>query len=88
VVPAYPDCVLPVDDAAAATLKKRTLTNLYNARQAWLDHAHAALDREVADAYGWGEDWRAGRLDEDAILGRLFALNQARAAAGSAGAQR
>jgi hypothetical protein len=34
----------------------------------------------VADAYGWGEDLRAGRLDEDAILGRLFALKQARAA--------
>ena len=60
-------------------LKKRTLTNLYNARPAWLDHAHAGLDAAVAEAYGWGEDWRAGRLDDDAILARLFALNQARA---------
>ena len=34
----------------------------------------------VAEAYGWGEDWRAGRLDDDAILARLFALNQSRAA--------
>ena len=42
--------------------------------------ADSALDVAVADAYGWGEDRRAGRLDEDAILGRLFALNQARAA--------
>jgi hypothetical protein len=25
-----------------------------------------------------GEDWRAGRLDNDEILARLFALNQSR----------
>ena len=80
VVPGYPDRVLPVDAAAAAVLKKRTLTNLYNQRPAWLEHAHAGLDRAVADAYGWGEDFRAGRLDDEAILGRLFALNRARAA--------
>ena len=78
VVPGYPDRLLPVDDEAAAVLKKRTLTNLYNQRPAWLDAAHARLDAAVADAYGWGEDWRAGRLDDDAILARLFALNQAR----------
>jgi hypothetical protein len=59
-------------------LKKRTLTNVYNARPAWLDAADARLDAAVAEAYGWGEDWRAGRLDDDAILARLFALNQAR----------
>ena len=69
----------PVDDKAAEILKKRTLTNLYNQRPAWLDRAHARLDAAVAEAYGWGEDWRAGRLDDDAILARLFALNQARA---------
>jgi type II restriction/modification system DNA methylase subunit YeeA len=79
VVPGYPDRLLPVDDAAAELLRKRTLTNLYNQRPAWLDAAHARLDAAVADAYGWGEDWRAGRLDDDAILARLFALNQARA---------
>jgi hypothetical protein len=33
----------------------------------------------VADAYGWGGDWRAGRLDDDEILARLFHLNQERA---------
>ncbi len=37
VVPGYPDRILPKDDAAAMVLKKRTLTNLYNARPAWLD---------------------------------------------------
>jgi hypothetical protein len=56
-----------------------TLTNLYNQRPSWLDAAHARLDEAVADAYGWGEDARAGRLDDDAILARRFDLNQARA---------
>ncbi|MEZ5720979.1 MAG: type IIL restriction-modification enzyme MmeI [Paracoccaceae bacterium] len=79
VVPGYPDRILPKDDNAAKELKKRTLTNLYNARPAWLDHAHRALDQAVADAYGWGDDWRAGALTDDEILARLFRLNQERA---------
>ncbi len=79
VVPGYPDRILPKDEAAAAELKKRTLTNLYNARPAWLDNAHKALDEAVAEAYGWGEDYRAGLLTEDEILARLFRLNQERA---------
>jgi type II restriction/modification system DNA methylase subunit YeeA len=79
VVPGYPDRILPRDARAEAELKKRTLTNLYNARPAWLAHAHAALDAAVAEAYGWGADWRAGRLTDDEILARLFRLNQDRA---------
>jgi len=81
VVAGYPDRILPKDAAAEAILKKRTLTNLYNERPAWLEHAHAALDEAVAEAYGWGEDWRAGKLTEDEILARLFRLNQERASA-------
>jgi type II restriction/modification system DNA methylase subunit YeeA len=77
VVPGYPDRILPKDEAAAAVLKKRTLTNLYNERPAWLDMAHRRLDEAVAAAYGWP----AG-LSDDEILERLFALNQERAAAG------
>lgn len=80
VVPGYPDRILPKDDEAAKTLKKRTLTNLYNARPAWLDNAHKALDDAVAEAYGWGDDWRTGKLTDDEILARLFRLNQERAA--------
>ena len=68
----------PKDEKAAEILKKRTLTNLYNQRPAWLDHAHARLDAAVAEAYGWGEDWQAGRLGDEVILARLFALNQVR----------
>ena len=79
VVPGYPDRILPKDEAAAKELAKRTLTNLYNARPAWLDHAHRALDEAVADAYGWGDDFRAGLLTDDEILARLFRLNQERA---------
>jgi type II restriction/modification system DNA methylase subunit YeeA len=79
VVAGYPERILPKDAAAAKELAKRTLTNLYNARPAWLDNAHRALDAAVADAYGWGDDWRAGMLTDDEILARLFALNQERA---------
>ena len=34
-------------------LKTRTLTNLYNARPAWLADAHRKLDEAVFAAYGW-----------------------------------
>lgn len=81
VVAGYPDRIVPRDDAAAKELKKRTLTNLYNVRPAWLEHAHKALDEAVAEAYGWGDDWRHGLLTDDEILARLFQLNQQRAAA-------
>jgi type II restriction/modification system DNA methylase subunit YeeA len=81
VVPGYPERILPKDEEAARELKKRTLTNLYNARPQWLANAHAALDEAVAEAYGWGNDWRAGLLGDDEILARLFALNQERASA-------
>jgi len=79
VVAGYPDRILPKDEAAAKELAKRTLTNLYNTRPAWLDNAHRALDEVVADAYGWGDDWRGGMLSDEEILSRLFVLNQERA---------
>lgn len=73
VVPGYPDRLLPVSDAAAVDLKKRTLTNLYNTRPAWLANAHATLDAAVAAAYGWPVD-----LPDDEVLARLLALNRER----------
>lgn len=60
-----------------ADLKKRTLTNLYNARPAWLDLAHKELDKAVAAAYGW-QDYTPEMPDEE-ILRRLLALNLERA---------
>ena len=65
---------LDPEGATEAELKKRTLTNLYNQRPAWLQHAHAALDRAVWDAYGWDDPDSAG-VDEDTILAQLLALN-------------
>jgi type II restriction/modification system DNA methylase subunit YeeA len=60
-----------------AELKKRTLTNLYNAPPAWLDHAHRELDAAVAAAYGWTD--YAPEMSDDEILRRLLALNLERA---------
>jgi hypothetical protein len=77
VVPGYPDRLLPRDEAAAEELKKRTLTNLYNQRPAWLDNLHRELDEAVAAAYGWPAD-----LPDEEILKRLLELNRERAAAG------
>jgi very-short-patch-repair endonuclease len=72
-------------------LKKRTLTNLYNAvvkfREtgipaepgdfaARLAGLHDTLDQAVCDAYGWPHDILQ---DEEEILRRLLALNLARA---------
>ncbi|HEX8432664.1 MAG TPA: class I SAM-dependent DNA methyltransferase [Longimicrobium sp.] len=76
VAPSFPDRVLPRDDAAAKVLAKRTLTNLYNDRPAWLANAHAELDRAVAAAYGWPAD-----IATDDALERLLALNLERAGA-------
>ena len=75
-VPGYLDRILPRDEECAKELKKRTLTNLYNQRPAWLDNIHKELDAAVAAAYGWPAD-----LSDDEILKRLFDLNQQRAAA-------
>jgi type II restriction/modification system DNA methylase subunit YeeA len=80
VVAGYPDRILPRDEEASKELKQRTLTKLYNQRPQWLANAHAALDEAVAEAYGWGDDWRAGVLTDDEILARLFRLNQERSA--------
>ena len=78
IVPGYPDRIV-AKPGHEAELKKRTLTNLYNARPAWLDNAHKALDAAVAAAYGWA-DYTPDMSDEE-ILRRLLALNLARKAA-------
>jgi hypothetical protein len=59
-----------------AELKKRTLTNLYNQRPAWLANAHQALDQAVAVP-------TAGRLTpamaDDGSCATLLKLNPERA---------
>jgi type II restriction/modification system DNA methylase subunit YeeA len=76
VVPGFPDRIVPKDAKAAAILKRRTLTNLYNERPVWLACAHEALNAAVGAANGWPAD-----ISEEKTLERLFALNQSRAAA-------
>ena len=70
-VPGYPPRPVPRDKKAAIALKKRTLTNLYNARPQWLADAHAQLDAAVAAAYGWPAD-----ITDDAALRKLLARNR------------
>ena len=71
---------LDPEGADAATLKRRTLTTLYNERPTWLRHAHAALDRAVWDAYGWPPDETPADVPDDTILARLLTLNGERSA--------
>ena len=69
-IPGYPKRLVPRDEEAAKALKKRTLTNLYNARPQWLADAHEALDAAVAAAYGWSAD-----ISDDEMLRELLTLN-------------
>ena len=77
-LPSLPPRLLPVDEAAEQELRRRTLTNLYNTRPAWLSHRHAALDSAVFAAYGWPESASPDELTEEELLGRLLALNLGR----------
>jgi type II restriction/modification system DNA methylase subunit YeeA len=80
-VPGLPARRVPRNAKAAAALKGRTLTALYNMRGtpdgAWLDLLHADLDAAVATAY----DWPAALPSGEAMV-CLLALNLARAGAG------
>jgi hypothetical protein len=62
------------EGASEPELKKRTLTNLYNARPTWLQNAYERLDRAVFVAYGWPAD-----ISDEQILNNLLALNLERA---------
>ena len=80
----YPDRIEPrpgLPEADAKALQKRTLTNLYNQRPAWLAQAHEQLDAAVAAAYGWAD--YTPQMPDDEILRRLLALNLARAGSGA-----
>jgi type II restriction/modification system DNA methylase subunit YeeA len=75
VVPGYPDRILPKTEAAAQ-LKERTLTKLYNEPPQWLGDAHRDLDAAVAAAYGWPAD-----ISEQDALASLLKLNLQRSSA-------
>jgi len=55
------------------------------ARAAIVNRLHEQLDQAVADAYGWGEEWRSGALGPSEIVARLVALNHERVAEEKAG---
>ena len=78
VMAGFPDRLAPRSPVAAATLRLRTLTALYNQRGksegTWLDALHAALDTAVASAYGW-----PANLADNDVLTHLLELNQTRA---------
>lgn len=77
-VPGFPARAVARSVDAAALLKKRTLTVLYNTRGtpegAWLDSLHRTLDSAVAAAYGW-----PANISEDDALAALLGLNLQRA---------
>ncbi len=78
----YPDRIEPkpgLSPADRKALQARTMTNLYNARPAWLSFAHQTLDKAVAHAYGWADYTEA--MTDDEVLGRLLRLNLERHAA-------
>lgn len=58
------------EGASEAELKKRTVTNLYNAHPTWLANAHARLDAAVYAAYGWPAD-----LPDEEVFKNLLTLN-------------
>ena len=76
----YPERIEPkpgLGESDQKALQKRTLTNLYNQRPAWLAMTHQQLDAAVAAAYGWADYTPA--MPEEEILRRLLALNLERA---------
>ncbi len=81
VVPGYPDRILPKDEEAAKELATAHPHQALQPAPAMACTDLPRLDEAVAEAYGWGDDWRAGLLTDDDILARLFRLNQERGAA-------
>ena len=68
---------VPLDELCARKLKKRTLTNLYNERPAWLVNAHRKLDQAVFAAYAQatGEAAWSPQMSDEQVLQALLSLN-------------
>ena len=60
-VPQFPKRAVARDETAKKKLRKRTLTNLYNARPQWLEDAHAALGCGCRRSLRVGSAYRGGR---------------------------
>lgn len=74
----FPERLIPKPEHAAE-LNRRTVTNLYNARPAWLDNAHQAPAAAVATALRVGP--RYPQMPDGELLGRFLALNRERSGA-------
>jgi hypothetical protein len=72
----YPDRIVPIT-GFEKDVAKRTLTNLYNERPAWLRKSHETLDTTAALAYGWSD--YSPQMADDEILRRLLMINRQRA---------
>ena len=99
-VPDYPRRPVARDEAAEKALKKRTLTNLYNARPQWLDkdgqvgtRHPASLDRrsgrcQAGESSGGRSDERPGPAHQLATRRRLLRHGSLRSGIGTAGQHR
>jgi hypothetical protein len=65
---------------SGALMDEKEQRRATKARAGIVNRLHEQLDSAVADAYGWGEEWRAGLLGPSEIVARLVALNHERAA--------
>jgi hypothetical protein len=70
---------------SGAPMDEKEQRRATKARAAIVNRLHEQLDQAVADAYDWGEEWRAGTLGPSEIVARLVALNHERAAEEKAG---
>jgi hypothetical protein len=70
---------------SGAEMDEKEQRRATKARAAIVNRLHEQLDEAVADAYGWGEEWKSGTLDPSEIVARLVALNHERAAEEKAG---
>ena len=70
---------------SGAAMDEKEQRRATRARAAIVNRLHEQLDQAVADAYGWGDEWRSGKLGPSEIVARLVALNHERAAEEKAG---
>jgi type I restriction-modification system DNA methylase subunit len=70
---------------SGAELSPQREAEVVKARARIVAKLHDDLDQAVADAYGWGEEWRRAALPPGEIVARLVKLNAERAAEEKAG---
>jgi len=77
-VPAFPTSPTPIPSPEGEG-------RIMAARARIVAKLHDDLDQAVAEAYGWGDEWRRAPLPPAEIVARLVALNATRAAEEAAG---